>query len=803
MASAGLVSALFAAAWLIHYAGSLPVAASILVIVALTSFAQPRIGLFIVPAFWPIADLAPWTGQLHFTESDALLLAVGSGIFAHHALRAPTRILHGPLKHSPIGYLLFTAIALSYLLSASRVLWPLPAITPGFWLGYDTPANALRLMKAVPLALTYCACLFIESSVRGKSAVSAVLYGLLAGLVCASLAALSERAAFPGLLNFSTDYRTTAPFWEAHVGGAALDGWLVLTLPVLAWLLQREERPAIAALLLAASALAAYTVLTTFTRTTYFATFIGIAVTLLLAPRRPEAARATTWFGTWPGWLLIQALTTAASISAFSGGGYRGLAALSGTLACVGLAHSALRGASPMQRLIGLLAGLILGTVAAAASLLVAKGPYLFYALTLIATLATLALRRPAPYVLCAVSAQSVMTAWVGWHWGGLDAAATSITAAALALGLASAQSFLRHPIWNGGVAEATRVVCGIGFAALLAVAGGSYYLKERFDALDHDIAHKSEHFREGAALVSTTLDHWIGLGPGQFPSAYFWNLPKAQYPGNITLQSEDGQPFLQIAGPRHVQGFGELFRVTQRAPASVTGPLKVLLTARADRPTSLNVELCRKWLLYEDGCTIGTLKIDGSGHWADYELIVQGKPMDSGHWYAPRLSTLSIIAVGATLLDLRDISVVDWSEGELIRNGRFADGADHWFFTSDRHHLPWHAKNLWIHLWVEHGLLGVGAWALLIAASLGRVAMRFPRRTSAGAIAAGALIGFLALGMVDSLLDIPRLTVMLLVLSYLALASRARTLRHTSTAQTDPSLPAANAQSEPKVSNA
>ena len=55
--------------------------------------------------------------------------------------------------------------------------------------------------------------------------------GLVAGLVFASLAILWERLAFPGLLNFSSDYRTTALFWEMHVGGAALDGFLALTAP--------------------------------------------------------------------------------------------------------------------------------------------------------------------------------------------------------------------------------------------------------------------------------------------------------------------------------------------------------------------------------------------------------------------------------------------------------------------------------------------------------------------------------------------------------------------------------------------
>ena len=51
------------------------------------------------------------------------------------------------------------------------------------------------------------------------------------GLLGVALATLWERLAFTGLLNLSTDYRTTALFWEMHVGGAALDGFLALTVP--------------------------------------------------------------------------------------------------------------------------------------------------------------------------------------------------------------------------------------------------------------------------------------------------------------------------------------------------------------------------------------------------------------------------------------------------------------------------------------------------------------------------------------------------------------------------------------------
>ncbi len=60
---------------------------------------------------------------------------------------------------------------------------------------------------------------------------SSVATRQVAGLGVVALGALWEHVAFPGLLNFSTDYRSTSVFWEMHVGGAALDGYLALAMP--------------------------------------------------------------------------------------------------------------------------------------------------------------------------------------------------------------------------------------------------------------------------------------------------------------------------------------------------------------------------------------------------------------------------------------------------------------------------------------------------------------------------------------------------------------------------------------------
>jgi len=106
--------------------------------------------------------------------------------------------------------------------------------------------------------------------------------GLALGLIGAALATIWERSAFPGLLDFSSDYRTTALFWEMHVGGAALDGFLALTVPFAMRELVVAKAPWRWALGAIAVLLAGYACLTTFSRGVYFAIPAGLLALLWL-----------------------------------------------------------------------------------------------------------------------------------------------------------------------------------------------------------------------------------------------------------------------------------------------------------------------------------------------------------------------------------------------------------------------------------------------------------------------------------------------------------------------------------------
>ncbi|WP_291991403.1 hypothetical protein [Candidatus Accumulibacter sp. ACC007] len=91
----------------------------------------------------------------------------------------------------------------------------------------------------------------------------------------------------PGLFDFSTAYRSTALFWEMHVGGAALDGYLALAVPFAVHAVVRapdRRRWGIAAAL---AVLVAYACLTSFSRSVY----LGVGLSLALLAWRLSAQR--------------------------------------------------------------------------------------------------------------------------------------------------------------------------------------------------------------------------------------------------------------------------------------------------------------------------------------------------------------------------------------------------------------------------------------------------------------------------------------------------------------------------------
>ena len=89
---------------------------------------------------------------------------------------------------------------------------------------------------------------------------------------------------------------------------------------------------------------------------------------------------------------------------------------------------------------------------------------------------------------------------------------------------------------------------------------------------------------------------------------------------------------------------------------------------------------------------------------------------------------------------------------------------------TSDRDHLPWHAKNLMVNLLFDQGAVGLGLFLLLSAAAFWRTSFGRAREHPLAPYLAASLLGFWIVGIFDSLIDAPRVAFLYYVLCLYAL---------------------------------
>lgn len=763
--------------WLLHH--PIPWLAGLIVgtyglLVAL----RPGWWVVLLPGLWPVADLTPWTGWMHATESDALVLMT-IGVLSMRSPPPGTQApAFAPVRLRVGAVAVICLVAISYLVSLLSGLegWNL---APGQLLevGYHTPWNVLRVAKGFFLAVPLM--LLLSQTLRrgGDAAVRRFFGGMTLGLFTASLAALWERAAFTGMSDFSSDYRTTALFWEMHVGGAALDGWLALTLPFLVVSFVMARRVGYSVALLGAGALAAYAVFTTFSRGVYAAAAV-IALVLfpfLLAKQGEVDSTATASRGS-SVWLLGLG-TLVSSILAFSHGGYRGMAACLGFAILVHLGAPSCAGLRWGQQVAAWVFALLLAGISLLMGLWFPKGVYAAYGLSWVVAL-TLVLwvwrqdynvGAPIP-MLAALIWTAINATLVGGHWGGDSAWPTAIAANALIGAILVTQAVVRRPLWQASYRDGITFLGIAGIAATVAVSTASYYVGARFSTVALDLAGRVKHWSDSVALVRTPIHTAFGIGSGRFPDAYFWQTPGAAYPGTWEVLDQEGVRFMRLGAPRHTLGFGEMFRVSQRVGRNVEGPFSYRLEARASAETAVNIELCRKHLLYTDQCAGTTIRLKPGG-WQTLEGQFDSGNLRPSAWYLPRPTVLSLALVGGTPADIRGVSVLDGKAERLLRNEHVSSGADYWFFSSDRHHLPWHAKNLWVHLYVEQGMFGVVAVGAAVLAAFFRLATKRRFIQPLGAAVLAGLAGIMVVGVFDSLLDVPRFAIFFYLIVWLALS--------------------------------
>ena len=270
-----------------------PVALSLgLLVVTLAVGWRPQLVWFLLPALLPVMNFSSWTGWWLIDESDLLVLACLAGGHARWALCVRAGQVAPPRLRGFVALWWLLAVSLAWGvwqgLNDAGFSWA--GAQAALYAGYDSSWNTLRVAKSLLWALLLGG--LLRSPAAAHSPAAWVARGMVAGLCLVCAAALWERGVYAGLLDFSLPYRSSAWFWEMHVGGGAIDAYLAMAVPFASWAVWTAPtawRWAAANVLLAVSV---YTLLTTFSRGVYLAVLISLlwmAVSAWRLKLRPAA----------------------------------------------------------------------------------------------------------------------------------------------------------------------------------------------------------------------------------------------------------------------------------------------------------------------------------------------------------------------------------------------------------------------------------------------------------------------------------------------------------------------------------
>lgn len=717
----------------------------------------PLVWLAVLPASVPLLQLAHWSGRLYVEDIDIVFLFT----LAVLLWRRPS-VRSGGNSGLPLAvHLALFGLFLSYFISLTIALYPWPDWNePDVLATFLSPANSLRLAKGFFWAMLLSPFVLEAFNRHRVQSQRMIVVGMCVGGLATGIMALWERGVWHALiygrdiyqilsplLDFSTAYRVTGTFAEMHTGGEAIDGYLGLVWPIALLALFLSRRPLTLAVSALGFGLVFYSLVTTFSRGLYLSLVVAGGLWLaglFLAIGRSRQFAKVRHIG--PLLLLLGASMVVMAFG-FSKGGM--MTVVSALLMLLVAALLPWRSVSLGSRWV-----ILVGTLA-----------FCFW-----------------------LAARGMLTS----KWNPLELNIATIIAGFLVACMAALGHLMGRLLPRGlGLKPyvVLVVVVTIGAGSLIPALLG-YRMTERLSDSLSDFSTRSDHWAHVLALKNGHfLDQAFGMGLGSFPREYHWdNLNRPDGSGNFSLLREEGNTFLRTTG-------GKDLRIGQRLSLDAMDPVQLRTRARILSPEArLKIRLCRRFVIHPTEWNSQCVTIDhtisgNKGEWQQLAFHIDPLRIGDGLEFgkAPLMLEINnrreyaLMSRPPAIVDFDDIMLVDSLGNSHLENGGFEHGMDRWLPYYDFNHLPWHVKNLWLHLYFEQGALGViafaatwfiGLWAGFRAISRGEI---FPIGVAA------AVTGFVAVGTFGSPIDAPRVAWLYYFLLFVLIAHyRAVTLSGT-----------------------
>ncbi|OYU00154.1 MAG: hypothetical protein CFE40_02245 [Burkholderiales bacterium PBB1] len=324
------------------------------------------------------------------------------------------------------------------------------------------------------------------------------------------------------------------------------------------------------------------------------------------------------------------------------------------------------------------------------------------------------------------------------------------------------------------------RVVAGWALALALAlevvaVLGLGSFMRERMAASDRDLGGRVEHWQAGLGLLRHPTDWAFGIGLGRLPAAYAQATPKRAFPGDARfVPPSPGQSSgsVVLSGSRTPLDQYGLMTLTQRVSLHPVRPHEVAFDVRATVDAEVSVQLCEMHLLYPKRCQGGWVPVAAEvGTWRHVVMRLRGPLLDPGLAWAPRMGVFSIAVVNVGgVAELDNLSLVGPDRVELLTHRDFAEGLAGWFPAAQSYYVPWHIDNLYLELLIERGVFALLAFVLCMGWTLRRLFDAAGSGSPVAPFLMASLCGCWCVGLVSSVMDVPRVAFLMFLLMLCAL---------------------------------
>jgi len=306
-------------------------------------------------------------------------------------------------------------------------------------------------------------------------------------------------------------------------------------------------------------------------------------------------------------------------------------------------------------------------------------------------------------------------------------------------------------------------VLAALALQVFLVFATDSF-MNYRLQETDRDFGGRLEHWERGLRQLESPTDWLFGIGLGKLPSRWSRSCDGLVLPGRYEMAEEaDGKPGLRLSGPDSRdtdEDFGRLFALSQRFAAGSSTLHQISMTARSGQGARVLVQVCASHLLYPARCIEDVLAVSPSG-WQALKTDLHGWLFEEPAWQRAGhgVFMLSVLTPG-TIVEIRDVHVGIGGEN-LLRNPQFKVHEGRWFPQSFGYFLPWHIDNLYLELLVEIGLVGLIAFVTVVVSATWGFFRSYLEGETFSTELLSSVSGLLALGLVVSVLDMPRVAML------------------------------------------